>query len=73
MFLGAGPGPGVPDADKKRVFERFVWGENARNDPRHHGPGLAMAAELAALYGGRLWVQDTSGGATFCMELPAAR
>lgn len=67
-------GPGVTDADKKRIFERFYRGQNAAEDPCHYGLGLAVAAELAHLHGGRLWVEDTpSGGATFCLELPAVR
>ena len=67
-------GPGVTDADKKRIFERSYRGQNAAEDPCHYGLGLAVAAELAHLHGGRLWVEDTpSGGATFCLELPAVR
>lgn len=64
-------GPGVPDADKKRIFGRFVCGVPAEDDTRHYGLGLAVAAELTIFHGGRLWVQDTpGGGATFCLELP---
>lgn len=70
-FAVADRGPGVPDADKKRIFGRFVRGAPAGDDARHYGLGLAVAAELTALHGGRLWVQDTpGGGATFCLELP---
>lgn len=67
-------GPGVTNADKKRIFERFYQGQNAGENPRHYGLGLAVAAELAMLHGGRLWVEDTpGGGATFCLELLAVR
>lgn len=67
-------GPGVPDRDKRRIFERFV-SEGAASDGRHHyGLGLAVASELASLHGGRLWVEDApGGGASFCLELPARR
>ena len=70
-FAVADRGPGVPDADKKRIFGRFVRGTPAGDDARHYGLGLAVAAELTTLHGGQLWVQDTpGGGATFCLELP---
>lgn len=73
-FMVADHGPGVTNADKKRIFERFYRGQNAEGNPRHYGLGLAVAAELAALHGGRLWVEDTpGGGATFCLELLAVR
>lgn len=73
-FWVADHGPGVADCDKKRIFERFYRGRNTGEDPRHHGLGLAVAAELAALHGGRLWVEDApGGGAAFCLELPAGR
>lgn len=73
-FWVADHGPGVADKDKKRIFERFYRGQNAGEEPRHHGLGLAVAFELTALHNGRLWVEDTpGGGATFCLELPAGR
>ena len=54
---------------KKSAFS----GAQGGDDARHYGLGLAVAAELTALHGGRLWVQDTpGGGATFCLELPRA-
>lgn len=73
-FMVTDHGPGVTNADKKRIFERFYRAQNAEGNPRHYGLGLAVAAELAMLHGGRLWVEDTpGGGATFCLELLAVR
>lgn len=67
-------GPGVPDRDKQRIFRRFARGHEAEDGARHYGLGLAVAAELAALHSGRLWVEDApGGGAAFCLELPAGR
>ncbi len=67
-------GPGVPDAEKGRIFERFARGDAGRSEKGHYGLGLAVAKELAALHGGTLTVQDTpGGGATFVLALPAAR
>lgn len=67
-------GPGVPDAEKEHIFERFARGDAGRSEKGHYGLGLAVAKELAALHGGTLTVQDTpGGGATFLLALPAAK
>ena len=64
-------GPGVPDADKRRIFDRFARGDPSRTDKAHFGLGLAVAAEIAALHGAGLQVQDTPGsGATFVVSWP---
>ena len=66
-------GPGVPDADKGRIFGRFARGDPSRTDKAHFGLGLAVAAEIAALHGAGLQVQDTpGGGATFVVSWPPA-
>ncbi len=68
-------GPGVPDADKERIFARFYRAEQSRTDHAHFGLGLAVASELARLHGARLSVRDTLNargepdGATFVLEL----
>lgn len=65
-------GPGVPDADKQRIFDRFTRGDPSRTGKAHFGLGLAVAAEIAALHGAALTVQDTpGGGATFTVRWPA--
>ena len=66
-------GPGVPDAEKERVFERFYRADQGRSDKIHFGLGLAVARELAALHGGTLCVRDAPGGACFVLTLPTAR
>ena len=75
VLLGvADHGPGVPDADKARVFERFFRGSADRGDKSHFGLGLSVAAQLAKLHGGALSCSDTpGGGATFTLTLPLRR
>ena len=55
-------GPGVPDALKGRVFERF-W----RGDPGTGGGagvGLALVRRVAQLHGGQARLEDRPGGGT---------
>lgn len=64
-------GPGVPDSEKQRVFERFHRGEEARSHRAHFGLGLCIAAEIVKRHRGKLWVEDAQGGgAAFILELP---
>ena len=64
-------GPGVPDNEKRRIFERFYRSEKSRSHRGHFGLGLSIAAEIVKMHNGRIWVQDaTIGGAEFVVELP---
>jgi signal transduction histidine kinase len=65
-------GPGVPEADRERVFERFVRLDDARaRDHGGSGLGLAIVAELAAAHGGAVTVASGPlGGARFSVTLP---
>lgn len=69
----ADDGPGIPAADRERVFERFVRLDDARSrDEGGAGLGLAIARDLVAAHGGTLTVRDApEGGALFEVRLPA--
>jgi PAS domain S-box-containing protein len=61
-------GPGVPDADKERIFEPFRQGAGATVGS---GVGLALVLRFAELHGGRAWVEDRAGGgASFHVTIP---
>ena len=68
-------GPGIPEAWRHRVFERFSRAPSsagARRDDGGVGLGLALVAEHVRLHGGKVWVEDRpGGGARFVVELPA--
>jgi two-component system sensor histidine kinase MtrB len=66
-------GPGVPPADRERVFERFARGPRAaRGSLPGAGLGLAIVAETAAQQGGAAWCSPSPcGGARFSLALPA--
>lgn len=64
-------GPGVPDWEKTRIFERFYRSEKSRSHRGHFGLGLSIASEIVKKHGGKIWVQDAAaGGAEFVVELP---
>jgi signal transduction histidine kinase len=53
-------GPGVEEADRERVVERFVRLENSRNAPGA-GLGLSLVAAVARAHGGRLELDEGPG------------
>ena len=64
-------GPGVPDADKPLIFDRFYRGATARGRPGS-GLGLAIVRQVADAHGGSVDVEDApGGGALFRLRLPA--
>jgi PAS domain S-box-containing protein len=67
-------GPGVAEADRRRVFERFYRVESvARSKTKGVGLGLFIARSLVRAMGGELTLQSTLGeGSTFEFTLPLA-
>ncbi|MEW2064730.1 HAMP domain-containing sensor histidine kinase [Streptomyces sp. NPDC007002] len=65
-------GAGVPEAERERIFERFVRLDDARSrDDGGAGLGLAIARDVAARHGGTLTVHRAhEGGAAFRLWLP---
>jgi signal transduction histidine kinase len=65
-------GAGIPEADRERVFERFVRLDDARaRDDGGSGLGLAIVAELVAAHGGTVAVATSPlGGARVAVTLP---
>ena len=66
-------GPGVPEADRERVFERFTRLDAARGaSTGGAGLGLAIAKDIVERHGGSVTVDGAAGGgATVVIELPA--
>ena len=65
-------GPGIPEQEKIRIFERFVRLDSSRTR-RGNGLGLAMVRAVACAHRGNVTVTDTpGGGAAFTVTLPLA-
>jgi signal transduction histidine kinase len=65
-------GPGVPPADRDRIFQRFTRIDEARGrTDGGAGLGLAIAREVARAHGGDVRCDDSpAGGARFTVTLP---
>jgi signal transduction histidine kinase len=68
-------GPGIPQGDRERVWQKFVRLDRDRETQEGGaGIGLAVVHELVALHGGRAWVEEGArGGCRFVVTLPLAR
>lgn len=66
-------GPGIPDDEKAKIFERFYRGDPSRTRAAGGtGLGLSIVAAIVAAQGGSVAVSDASGGGTaFTVTLPS--
>jgi heavy metal sensor kinase len=73
-FEVADHGPGIPLANRDRLFTRFGRADEARpRDGSGAGLGLALSAAIATAHGGSLsLVGDDGSGATFRLDLPGS-
>jgi signal transduction histidine kinase len=68
-------GPGIPDADKERIFEKFVQLQaDLVREHEGNGLGLALSSRFAKRLGGRIEVvSPEQGGAEFRLRLPVVQ
>ena len=66
-------GPGIPPADRTRIFERFARAGGHRAGTGS-GLGLSIVEQSVRSHGGDVWCEDRPrGGAAFVVRLPAAK
>ncbi|WP_436757712.1 sensor histidine kinase [Streptosporangium sp. V21-05] len=64
-------GPGIPEADRERVFDRFTRLDSARSrDEGGAGLGLAIVRETVHAHGGAVHLEDASPGLRAVVRLP---
>ena len=65
-------GPGIPEADRERVFEPFVRLDESRSTNKGGtGLGLAIARTIVRGHGGNVWLQNRDeGGLRVTVDLP---
>ncbi|GAA2338399.1 HAMP domain-containing sensor histidine kinase [Saccharopolyspora halophila] len=69
-FEVADSGPGIAEADRPYVFERFYRSSDARTQPGS-GLGLSIVKQVAERHGGSVWAGAApEGGALLHMSLP---
>jgi signal transduction histidine kinase len=62
-------GAGVPVELRATIFERFVGAGDARSN---RGLGLTFCKLVVEAHGGRIWIEDATPGAAFCVWIPDA-
>jgi signal transduction histidine kinase len=65
-------GPGIPDAEKIKVTERFYRGDASRGTPGV-GLGLSLVAAVAKVHGGALELADNHPGLRAILVLPSEK
>jgi two-component system phosphate regulon sensor histidine kinase PhoR len=73
VLIVADRGPGIPEAERLRIFERFYRVDRSRaRDPGGTGLGLSIVRHLVELHGGQVAARPRDGGgAELVVRLPA--
>ena len=65
-------GPGIAEADREHVFERFYRSDESRSMPGS-GLGLSIVRQVTERHAGQVRVDETeSGGTRMVLQLPGA-
>ncbi len=63
------PGAEIPQADLKKIFQRFYRMDQARSRDGSFGLGLSIAESIVIQHKGKIWAESKAGINTFIVEL----
>ncbi len=64
-------GPGIPEADRERIYDKYYRGKNARENTKGMGLGLYISKTLIHLMGGAIRLESRGGtGSRFIVSIP---
>lgn len=67
-------GPGIPESERSRIFEKFYRGAAASRQVAGTGMGLAIVRQILRAHGGDIRLESTEGqGAEFILTLPTEK
>lgn len=68
-------GSGIPEAEQKRVFEKFIQvGDILTSKPKGTGLGLSICQQIIERHQGKIWVESEWGkGSCFSFSIPVAQ
>ena len=66
----ADTGPGIPRADRERVFDPWVRGADGAEGPNGAGLGLVISRAIVEAHGGRIWLADSDVGTRVRFVIP---
>jgi two-component system sensor histidine kinase KdpD len=67
-------GPGIPERERERIFDKFYRRAAAKDRVPGTGLGLYIAREILRTHGGDLWIDSEPGeGSEFCAGLPVPK
>lgn len=71
-FEVADEGPGIPEEDKRAIFERYrQLGSDKKQKSKGFGLGLAICRGLVEKHGGKIWADNQADkGARLCFTVP---
>ena len=72
VFTVSDQGPGIPESDCERIFERFYRVEKERVSPSSTGLGLAICKHIVERHGGMIRAEKGPGG-MFLFTIPLAQ
>jgi two-component system, OmpR family, sensor histidine kinase KdpD len=72
MIEVADHGPGIPEVDRYRIFDKCYRGQGSQDKPVGLGLGLAIAKKIVRAHGGQIWVSSNhGGGSVFHLSVPS--